>query len=165
MTHLAALPLEDLLKDCRETHTRRSGPGGQHRNRVQTAVVLEHLPTGIKSEGNERRSQQQNRRMALQRLRTKLALQIRTEPASHPSQLWQQRVEGGRISVNPAHDDFPALLAEALDFLHGLEHNVAAAAGSLGVTTSQLVKFLKLEPAVFTQVNELRKNLGQPRLK
>ena len=165
MVHPAQLSIDELLAHCAMKRTRRSGPGGQHRNKVQTAVVLEHLPTGVKAEGNERRSQQRNRQMALYRLRIKLALQIRTEPNSRPSQLWQQRVDSGRVLVSTTHDDFPALLAEALDVLHRLDYDVAAAAESLSVTTSQIVKFLRSEPPALAQVNKSREKLGQTRLK
>ncbi len=64
--HPAALPPADLLKQTQELHTRRSGPGGQRRNKPQTAVVLLHKPTGISAEANERRSQAENRQVALQ---------------------------------------------------------------------------------------------------
>ncbi len=37
-----------------------------------------------------------------------------------PAHSGKQRCRGGRIVVNPDHDDFPALLAEALDVLRGL---------------------------------------------
>jgi hypothetical protein len=45
--HPATIPPEDVQKDCAVTHTKGSGPGGQHRNKVQTAVVLKHQPTGL----------------------------------------------------------------------------------------------------------------------
>ena len=60
MPHPAALSPEELLHQCRARRTRRSGPGGQHRNKVETAGVLTHAPTGVQAEANERRSQAEN---------------------------------------------------------------------------------------------------------
>ena len=160
--HPASLNVEDLLAQCQFRRTRRSGPGGQHRNKVETAVIVTHVPTGAIAEANERRSQHQNHRVAVSRLRVNLALQVRcTRPAAAPpSRCWQARCRGGRIAVNPDHDDFPTLLAEALDALAELANDVTAAAESLRVTPSQLVKLLKLEPRALAQVNEVRRQNG-----
>ncbi len=117
--HPASLELDQLAAQCGFRTTRRSGPGGQNRNKVETAVILTHRPTGIVAEAAERRSQIENRREALFRLRIKLALEIRSpiEVGSHaPSPLWRSRLRGGKVVVSPEHDDFPALLAEALTF-------------------------------------------------
>ncbi len=161
--HPAALTAERLLKDCTISFCRRSGPGGQNRNKVETAAILEHRPTGIIAEANEERSQSQNRAMALFRLRLKLAVQVRCErqPSSLPSQLWRSRLRGGRIVVSPMHNDFPALLAEALDALHVAGDDPSVAAESLGCSASQLVKFLKEEPRAFTALNERRRGAGR----
>lgn len=166
-SHPAALDPEVLLRECSERRTRRSGPGGQHRNKVETAVVLKHEFTGVEAEGNERRSQSENREVALFRLRVRLAVEFRTvRPAdSVPSELWQSRCRGGRVSVNPSHLDFPALLAEALDVLALCEFDHAAAATSLGCTGSQFVKLLKEERAAFELLNRERAARGMPRLK
>ena len=99
MCHPAQLPPEMLLKDCQVTRTRGSGPGGQHRNKVETAIVVEHLPSGLRGEASERRSQDQNRRQAIHRLRIKLAIGERRSSGDEPSGVWRQRIKAGRISV------------------------------------------------------------------
>ena len=161
--HPATLSDDKLLRDCTEVRTRRSGPGGQYRNKVETAIVLTHSPTGISAEANERRSPADNRRTALFRLRVNLALQFRTErPANAiPSELWSSRCRGGRIAVNPSHADFPALLAEALDCLVASGWDTATVTDQLSVTSSQLVKCLKLEPRAFALFNIEREQRGQ----
>lgn len=159
MAHPAALPTAELLACCTIERTRRSGPGGQHRNKVETAVVITHKSTGVRAEAAERRSQAENLAKATFRLRVKLALAVRT-PAAVPSALWQSRAAGGQIAVNPEHHDFPALLAEALDLLAQTGWSPTAAGEVLGVSGSQLVKLLKLENEALALVNARRRELG-----
>jgi hypothetical protein len=164
--HPATIPTESLLKDCDEIRTRRSGPGGQHRNKVETAIVLTHRPTGITAEAGERRSQPENREVAVFRLRVNLALKTRLPRVNVSSEnldvspLWQERSRNGRISVNPSHDDFPALLAESLDVIADHQWDVAESAGQLGVSSSQLVRFLKFEARALLLVNQQRQQNG-----
>ncbi len=161
--HPAALDAEQLLADCTSRRLRRGGPGGQHRNKVETAWWLRHLPSGVEAEANERRAQAANRRVALFRLRVNLALQVRGRPADDvpPSPLWQSRCRGGRVQVSAEHDDFPALLAEALDRLAIVGWEPAAAAKPLGCTPSQLVKLLGKEPRALALVNRHRTAAGR----
>jgi hypothetical protein len=161
--HPAELSPAQLLEACDVRRTRRSGPGGQHRNKVETAVVITHQPTGVKGEASERRSQSQNHRNAVFRLRVNLALSVRCrrEPPDSPSPLWRSRCAGGRICISPQHDDFPALLAEALDALAACEMDVKSAAAMLQITSSQLTRFLQLEPLALAQVNAHRQDLGR----
>ncbi|HTI52416.1 MAG TPA: peptide chain release factor-like protein [Planctomycetaceae bacterium] len=167
MLHPAALPTETLMADCDLRRTRRSGPGGQHRNKVETAVVITHRPTGITAEGSERRSLEQNRLRALFRLRVNLALGVRSpiQPDHEPGPLWQSRCRGGKVVVNLEHEDFPALLAEALDVVTALQMDIPAAAARLGSTSSQLVKFLQQEPRAIGLVNAVRERQRKHKLK
>jgi len=160
--HPAAQHPDELLADCQIQRTRGSGPGGQHRNKVETAIRLTHRPTGVSVLASERRSQEANRQAAVLRLRVKLALAVRRPIAAdgRPSVCWQGRVRGGRLAINPGHVDFPALLAEALDRIESCAADVAAAADELSISTSQLVKLLKHEPAALEQVNHARREAG-----
>ena len=65
-----------------------------------------------------------------------------------------------RIAVSVGHDDFPTLLAEALDVVARFDDDLAKAARTLDVTTSQLVKFLAREPAALAAVNRRRAAKG-----
>ena len=66
-TNLEILKRQVIL----ETY-RSSGPGGQRKNKVETAVRLKHLPSGITVVATEHRSQAENRRLAFERLRKRL---------------------------------------------------------------------------------------------
>lgn len=166
--HPAAIPEEDLLKKCEIGFGRTSGPGGQHRNKVETAVYVTHVPTGTEASASERRKQFENRVMAIKRLRVKLAVHVRTNvhPQRHkPTELWQSRRQGEKLSINPNHQDYPALLAEAMDVIWARKFDVAGAAGVLGITMSQLAKLVRHERHAFSLVNQGRTDRGLPALK
>jgi hypothetical protein len=162
--HPAALPIDELLDACDVATTRRGGPGGQHRNKVETAVVIRHRPTGVVGEASERRSQAENRRMAVRRLRLALAVAVREPPAAARSSAWSARSRAGRLAVASDHDDYPTILAEALDELAARGWRLADAARQLGITTSQLVGLFRRSPAAWQAVNAARRQAGLPRL-
>jgi ribosome-associated protein len=71
---LAALALDDdaLLRACEVEYFIASGPGGQHRNTTASGVRMTHPPTELSVTATERRSQVQNKGVALDRLRAGL---------------------------------------------------------------------------------------------
>lgn len=158
--HPAALSDAQLLADCDLERLRRSGPGGQRRNKVQTGVRLKHRPTGLVGEATERRSAAQNHAAALLRLRFLLAVNSRGPTRDEPSELWQRRIRRGRVTVNAEHADAPALLAEALDVLARSPADHRAAAAALDISATQFIKLLSLAPAALQQLNAARQQAG-----
>lgn len=165
--HPSALSDDDLLAQCDLKRGRTSGPGGQHRNKVETLVVLTHRPSGISARAGERRSPEVNRKVALRRLRLALAVRVRVGvPAGEvQSDLWRTRCRGGRIVCNPHHHDYPALLAEALDVIAVCKDDPKRAALRLDCSMSQLVKLVKHHPPAFSAWNERRAERGEHALR
>lgn len=62
-----------------------TGPGGQHRNKVESAIRIKHLPTGIITTCANSRSQHDNKKTALKQLKIKL-LNVEREESNNEKQ-------------------------------------------------------------------------------
>ncbi len=156
-----ALSDRDLLAQCAIETFRVSGPGGQHRNRRDTAVRIRHRSTGVVAQAYERRSQLLNRRLALKRLRARIALDVRRPPDSletyqpSPLLLLLVRAEGGR-GIGARNPSYWPAVGELLDLFVALDCSVSESAALLGVSTGALSKVLLANPALVRTVNALR---------
>jgi protein subunit release factor B len=93
---------ESLERDSDLEFIIASGPGGQHRNKVQTGVRLVHRPTGITVTATERRSQHANRETAFERMQTRLEefqrVKIPRKPTRPTAASRERRINEKRIS-------------------------------------------------------------------
>ncbi len=80
-------------KDLVITFYKSSGPGGQKKNKTESAVRIKHLPTGIIVTATESRSQFDNKERALERLREKLAARNRRQKRRIPTKAGLGAVE------------------------------------------------------------------------
>jgi hypothetical protein len=160
--HPASLDPLALLAQCEVGRGRASGPGGQHRNKVETKITLTHRGTGMEAHAGERRSAEENKRVALFRLRLALATEHRcTVPKGDAwgdarSDLWKSRCRSGVIACNPLHEDYPAMLAEAMDMIEDSGLDAKRAALRLSCSASQLIKLVKDHPPAMELWNRKR---------
>lgn len=164
--HPVLLSESSLLESCKLTLLRGSGPGGQNRNKVETAVELLHMPSGCRGQASERRSQKENRVVALHRLREQLAIQVRTDPSDEGLAVTTRYTDGqGRINVSESNWDWPIVLAEVLNRLSKHQWELPPLASEMKSTTSQIIKLLRKTHAAMELVNSHRRTLGRSALR
>lgn len=159
-----ALADDKLLAQCKVETYRASGPGGQHRNKTSSAVRLTHLPTGVSATATERRSQHENRRAAVGRLRTAIAVGVRREvgvdEGYEPPPELRNVLPGGPNRLGPKHPDFSRGAQHLLDLLQAHGYSLADTARSLNLSTGQLSKLIESSPNLLSAANRMRTEAG-----
>ncbi len=90
------LDRKSVERDSRIQFLRASGPGGQHRNKVETGVRVTHGPTGISVTATDMKSQSKKRENALGRLHKKL-IDMNTPKVPRTATKVSRRVKAQRI--------------------------------------------------------------------
>lgn len=166
----------ELMSQCETDTFKASGPGGQHRNKRESAVRLKHLPTGIVAQAVEDRSQHMNRASALVRLRALLALKVRNpvdlEAYSPPIELLQilppkSTIRGSDCGpqIGPKNAKFVLGMQALLDLIFAVEGSASDAAKYLGLSTGALSRLILSDDSLRMAVNELRASKGMKPLK
>ncbi|XP_058194778.1 uncharacterized protein LOC131311366 isoform X1 [Rhododendron vialii] len=167
---------EKLMSQCEMDTFKVSGPGGQHRNKRESAVRLKHLPTGIVAQASEDRSQHKNRASALARLRNKLALKVRNtvnlDAYSPPQELLQILPKKSTIrgsdsgpQIGPNNPKFYLGMQALVDLIFAVEGSVSDAAKKLGLSTGALSRLILSDDSLRMVVNEYRASKGMKPLK
>lgn len=161
--HPAALENEALLSQCTLEHKTSGGPGGQHRNRNKNAVWITHRPTALQAHATEQRHTEDNKRIALRRLRLELAVhhRVHVPDGEIRSELWKSRTKSGRIVLSAKHADYPIMLAEALDVLDAAGYDPRKAATRLAVSPTQLIRMVAEHHPALVEVNAQRAKRGE----
>ena len=176
---------EKLLNECSSETYRSSGPGGQHRNKRDSAVRLTHRLTGVVVTATERRSQHENRHRAIARLRRAIAIRVRqavsvprpvlpalSPPkgpavpiAAIPGALGTALVDPGWPRISQKSEAYLPAAAQVLDFLEAMEGKTSDVAAHLGTSTASLVKFLRLDDHLWEEANRIRRRFGHAPLR
>ena len=73
--------MEFNLKDVHFEYTKGTGPGGQHKNKVESACRATHIPTGLQAYADTR-SQHQSKKKALKELQKRVRQQADDQKAA-----------------------------------------------------------------------------------
>lgn len=157
---------DELLRQCEVDRYRASGPGGQKRNKTESAVRVRHRATGISAHADDSRSQHDNRARAVKRLRGHLATELRAPldlTSYAPSVRLRELLDGGAARLGEKTRQTAAFwvaIAELLDVAWACAVEVAATGERVGLGSAAVARFLTCDPEVLRVINQERARRG-----
>ncbi|QDU59476.1 Peptide chain release factor 1 [Planctomycetes bacterium Pan216] len=161
-----SLTNEELALQCDEDRYRASGPGGQKRNKTESAIRLRHRPTSLIVTAVESRSQHENRARALRRLREALAFSLRQpiDTENIPS-LLLDAAHHRTLHIGRKDPSFLPVAASLLDLLAEKGGRLSTVGDCLETSTGSLVRFLRSEGDMWKEVQRIRRENDLPLLR
>jgi len=157
---------EELLAQCEVDRYRASGPGGQKRNKTESAIRIRHKPSGVSAIANESRSQHDNKAKALRRLRVLLAVEFRedvnVESYTVPAVVAAVFDAGLHTLTKKkrAGAEYLLALGAVIDLFVAAGCSMGDTARLLGVSTNGLTQLIRSDETALRKVNELRSANG-----
>jgi len=144
----------ELLKLCEVSSYKGSGPGGQHRNKTNSGIKLriENGELRIESYSCDDRSAHINKLLALKKLRLKIALQIREEPALQIPFAFPGST--GKISAD--NKLYPEFIGDVLDRIKAAGGDLNEASKMWGLSKSALNKIILQDKKVLEAFQKIR---------
>ena len=157
---LLCLSDADLLAECHRDYWRASGPGGQKRNKTDSAVRLRHHGCGLLVTSSDTRSRAQNTRRAVRRLREAIALRIRepveTQNYHVHSELLAFLHSPQRGTSFQRDAAYLIAIAELLDVFIACQCAIGETSKCLGVRSGLLSRFIRRDDRLIRRIGELR---------
>jgi hypothetical protein len=151
-----------LLAQCRIDRLRGPGPGGQKRNKTESAIRLRHTATGLAAMSGESRSQHENKARALRRLRERIAFDLRQpveldeyEPTPTLAALCaQEPVRKSEKWLRSAA--YLRAVGELIDLYQAVGCSLPDVARRLTVSASRIERLVRVDPRLARKLGELK---------
>ena len=144
---ILSLSEEELTEIVEFDFFKRSGNGGQKRNKTSSAVRVTLKELAISAEDCTERSQKLNRSKALQKLRRKIAMTVRQEISDEIITI-----------VAPSNDRYPLFLARLIDLLSSVNYSFKECGLKLNLSSSQVEKLLRRDASLWQFIQSKRQN-------
>jgi len=160
-----------LLAQCAVDRLRGPGPGGQKRNKTESAVRLRHTASGLAAMAGESRSQHENKARALRRLRERIAFDLRAQvelddyepPPGLAALVEQEPVRKSEKWLRSA--DYLCAVAELIDLYQAAGCSLPEAARRIGASQGRLERLVRVDPRLARKLGELKTaQRGRPAL-